>query len=51
MLSVVLAATWGDPQYLGLSGVEVVDTSGQPLSLTPEQIEVKVEGGGRVERD
>lgn len=33
-LKMVILATWGDPYYMGLTGLEVLGPRGQPLPLT-----------------
>jgi len=30
--------TWGDPHYLGLTGLEVIGKNGQALKISTEQI-------------
>jgi hypothetical protein len=38
VLRLVLSSTWGDPHYIGLNGIELLDPSGQPIFLNPPQI-------------
>eukprot|EP00887_Chlorella_sp_A99_P000656 scaffold5.g656.t1 len=37
-LKLVLLSSWGDPHYVGLCGIEVVDAARGPLALRPSQI-------------
>lgn len=31
VLELAILSTWGDPHYVGLTGIEVFDGNGQPL--------------------
>ena len=35
----VVRSTWGDPYYVGLNGIELLDTAGRVISLSPDQLQ------------
>lgn len=37
-LQLNFTTTWGDPHYLGLTGLEVIGKNGQALKISTEQI-------------
>ena len=40
MVQLVLAAGWGDTQWVGLTGVELLHAEGHVLPLTTQQVQV-----------
>ena len=40
VLQLNFKTTWGDPYYLGLTGIEVLGYDGLPITLTEEQLQV-----------
>mmetsp|Transcript_5505 Transcript_5505/g.15335 ORF Transcript_5505/g.15335 Transcript_5505/m.15335 type:complete len:1697 (+) Transcript_5505:302-5392(+) len=38
-LKVVVLATWGDPYYMGLTGLEVLGAGGRPMQITPSSLD------------
>jgi hypothetical protein len=49
VVEVLLASNWGDPSYVGLTGISLLSAeSRQPIALRPDQLTLSVplEGGG-----
>jgi hypothetical protein len=38
-LRLVVRSTWGDPYYVGLNGIELLDTAGRIISLSADQLQ------------
>jgi hypothetical protein len=38
-LRLVVLATWGDPYYMGLTGLQVLGAGGNPLPLTASSLD------------